>query len=185
MVKKILKYAIGIIVIVFLLMLALILKPNSNDNKNTDENKTIEEQTQDTLAIDESDSNIIGYITIKNLGIEKAPIADGTDSKTIGQYVGHFENTSYLDGNVCLCSHNRGSKAAFFQNLKNAQKDMEIEYITKYETKTYKIVEIKEIEETDLSVLESTEENRITLITCIENQRNLRLCVIGVEEGEN
>ena len=38
------------------------------------------------------------------------------------------------------------------------------------------------IEETDLTVLNPTEDNRITLITCVENQRNLRLCVTGVEK---
>lgn len=184
MVKKILKYGIGIIVIVILLMLALVFKPGSNDksNNNVEENKTIEEQVQETLSLNPNDENIIGYITIKDLGIEKAPIADGTDNKTIGKYVGHFEDTSYLEGNVCLCSHNRGSNAAFFENLKNAKNGMEIEYITKYETKKYEISEIKKIEETDLTVLNPTEDNRITLITCVENQRNLRLCVTGVEK---
>ena len=59
---------------------------------------------------------------------------------------------------------------------------MKIEYITKYETKIYKINEIKEIEETDFSILEPTKENQITLITCVENQRTKRLCVIGTGE---
>ena len=40
----------------------------------------------------------------------------------------------------------------------------------------------KEIEETDFSVLEPTKDNRITLITCIANQRAKRLCVIGIGE---
>lgn len=87
-----------------------------------------------------------------------------------------------MEGNVCLCSHNRGSKAAFFENLKNIKKGMKIEYTTKYETKTYITDEIKEIEETDFSVLEPTKDNRITLITCIANQRAKRLCVIGIGE---
>lgn len=190
--KKFLKYGIGIILVSILLILALVLKPNSNekDNKNIEENitiednVTIEEQTQETLSIDPNDKNIIGYITIRDLEIERAPIADGTDNETIGKYVGHFEDTSYLDGNVCLCSHNRASPAAFFANLKNAKNGMEIEYITKYETKKYEISEIKKIEETDLTVLKPMEDNRITLITCVEEQRNLRLCVIGVEKGD-
>lgn len=38
---------------------------------------------------------------------------------------------------------------------------MKIEYITKYETKIYKINEIKEIEETDFSILEPTKENQM------------------------
>ncbi len=185
MLKKILKYSIGIIVIIFLLMLALVFRPDfkNTDNKNNNENKTIEEQTADILAIDnEDDKNIIGYITIEELNIIKAPIADGTDNKTISKYVGHFQNSSYLEGNVCLCSHNRGSKAAFFENLKDIKNGMKIEYTTKYETKTYIVNEIKEIEETDLSVLEATENNQITLITCIANQKSKRLCVIGIGE---
>ena len=184
MIRKVLKYVIGIIVIIFLLMLTLAFRPDfkNKDNTKDNENKTIEEQVVDTLSIDKTDKNIIGYITIEELGIIKAPIADGTDNKTIGKYVGHFENSSYLEGNVCLCSHNRGSEAAFFENLKNIKKGMKIEYTTKYETKTYITDEIKEIEETDFSVLEPTKDNRITLITCIANQRAKRLCVIGIGE---
>ncbi len=116
MIRKVLKYVIGIIVIIFLLMLTLAFRPDfkNKDNTKDNENKTIEEQVVDTLSIDKTDKNIIGYIRIEELGIIKAPIADGTDNKTIGKYVGHFENSSYLEGNVCLCSHNRGSKAGFF-----------------------------------------------------------------------
>ncbi len=184
MIRKVLKYVIGIMVIIFLLMLTLAFRPDfkNKDNTKDTENKTIEEQVVDTLSVDTKDKNVIGYITIEELGIIKAPIADGTDNKTIGKYVGHFENSSYLEGNVCLCSHNRGSKAAFFEKLKDIKKGMKIEYTTKYETKTYIVNEIKEIEETDLSVLEPTKDNRITLITCIANQRAKRLCVIGTGE---
>ena len=66
MVKKILKYGIGIIVIVILLILALIFKPSPQNEKdsNTEENKTIEEQVQETLSLDPNDENIIGYIRI-------------------------------------------------------------------------------------------------------------------------
>lgn len=154
---------------------------NDNNNDVTEE-KTIEEQVIDVLALDESDNNVIGYISIDKIGLEKAPIANGTDLTTIGKYVGHFENTSYLDGNVCLCSHNRGSDAAYFGELKNLSKGDTITYITKYETKQYEVKEVKQIEETDLSVLEQTEQNQITLITCVENQSNLRLCVVGIEK---
>lgn len=180
MVKKILKFMVIVTIVILILMLSLAIKPKKSEvANNTTENKTIEEQVIEVLSIDETDNNIIGYITIKELGIENAPIAEGTDNKTIGKYVGHFENSSYLEGNVALCSHNRGSNAAYFENLKNAVNGMKIEYKTKYETKTYVINEIKVIDETDFSVLNPTEENRITLITCVENQHEKRLCVIG------
>ena len=38
--------------------------------------------------------------------------------------------------------------------------------------------EIKEIEETDFSVLEPSTTDKLTLITCVKGQKKLRLCVI-------
>ena len=185
MVKKILKYFLMVVSLTIFLILILVIKPATEDRNtnNIQESGTVEEQVLDVLSVDETDKNIIGYISIEKIGIEKAPIADGTDSKIINKYVGHFENTSYLDGNVCLCSHNRGNNAAYFGGLKNLNKGDIITYITKYETKEYEVKEVRKIEETDFSVLEQTEENQITLITCIENQRNLRLCVVGIEKA--
>ena len=46
----------------------------------------------------------------------------------------------------------------------------------------YKVCESKIIKETDLSILRETEENIITLITCVKGQDENRLCVIGKEE---
>ena len=184
MVKKILKYIAMIITCVILLMLMLAFKPHTEENKNnnTNQNKTIEERVTEVMAINKEDENVIGYISIEKIGLEKAPIADGTEDKIINKYVGHFKETAYLDGNVCLCSHNRGSKAAYFNKLKNLIAGDEITYITKYETKIYEVSETKKIHETELSVLEPSEENKITLITCIDNQPDLRLCVVGVEK---
>ena len=45
-----------------------------------------------------------------------------------------------------------------------------IEYQTKSETKKYKVTEIKKITETDIDVIRNTKENKITLITCVENK---------------
>ena len=42
----------------------------------------------------------------------------------------------------------------------------------------YKVAEIKEVEETDLSMLEQTSSDKLTLITCIKGKKKLRLCVI-------
>lgn len=186
--KKSRVYVLVVAMIFILLSIGSILiiyggqkyKENNNNNIVTEE-KTIEEQTVEVLALDESDKNIIGYISIEKIGLDKAPIAEGTDLKTIGKYVGHFENTSFLDGNVCLCSHNRGSNAAYFGEIKNLVEGDIITYTTKYETKEYAVKEVKQIDETDLSVLNQTEQNQITLITCVENQRNLRQCVVGIE----
>lgn len=179
--KKVIICCLVMVLITNLLILGLALIPRDKE-KNTNEN-IIENKITSVLSIDESDSNIIGYITIGSIGLEKAPIADGTENEIIDKYVGHFKETAYLDGNVCLCSHNRAiNKAAYFGDLKDLKKGDEITYITKYETKIYEVSEIKQIHETELSVLEPSEENKITLITCIDNQPDLRLCVVGVEK---
>lgn len=173
------------LVIYLLITIGLYFYPKEQENKETVINEkeiTIEDKTEELLNVDEIDEKIIGYITIEKIGLEKAPIANGTDNTTINKYIGHFEESSFLDGNVCLCSHNRGGKGAYFGRLKELQKGDVITYITKYETKQYIVEEIKQIEETDLSVLEPTQNNQITLITCIENIGYLRLCVIGVEK---
>ena len=41
------------------------------------------------------------------------------------------------------------------------------------------------IEETDFSYLKSTDDNRITLITCVSGQKEKRLCVQAVENYDN
>ena len=181
--KKSIVYSLIVAMIFILLSVGsiLIIYGGQKYKVNDKNNIVTEEKTVEVLALDESDKNVIGYISIEKIGLDKAPIAEGTDLKTIGKYVGHFENTSFLDGNVCLCSHNRGSNAAYFGEIKNLVEGDIITYITKYETKEYAVKEVKQIEETDLSVLNQTEDNRITLITCVENQKNLRQCVVGIE----
>lgn len=106
--KKNVVYGLVVAMVFILLSVGSILiiyggqKYKGNDNNIVTEEKTIEEQTVQVLALDESDKNVTGYISIEKIGLDKAPIAEGTDLKTIGKYVGHFENTSFLDGNVCF-----------------------------------------------------------------------------------
>ena len=45
----------------------------------------------------------------------------------------------------------------------------------------YKVNQKKDILETDWSMLQETKENKLTLITCIKNRVNQRLCVQAVE----
>ena len=66
--------------------------------------------------------------------------------------------------------------------MREIKKGDKVEYITKYETQEYYISKIKEISETDLTVLNPTQEDQITMITCIKNQREKRLCVIASKQ---
>ena len=123
------------------------------------------------------------YIEIPAINL-KAPIAEGTDTSTLNTKVGHFEETELINGNVGLAAHNRGYEYNFFENLKKIRKDDEIIYYYQNEKKIYAVDKIEIIENTDWSYLEKTEENKITLITCIENEPLYRRCV-QVTEIEN
>lgn len=110
-----------------------------------------------------------------------APISEGTSQEVMLEYVGHFENTSILNGNVGLAAHNRGFPINYFAKLKELEIGDEIIYKQGYETRRYIVNNITIIEDTDWSYLKNTEENIITLITCVENQPTKRRCIQGVE----
>lgn len=110
-----------------------------------------------------------------------APITEGTSQEIMLEYVGHFENTSKYDGNIGLAAHNRGYPINYFSRLKELKTEDIIIYKTKLGTKTYAIKTIEIIEDTDWSYLQETNDNRITLITCVENRPSQRLCVQGTE----
>jgi LPXTG-site transpeptidase (sortase) family protein len=110
-----------------------------------------------------------------------APIEEGTEEDILNRAIGHFSHTSILEGNVGICAHNRGYPVNYFANLKYLKIGNEIEYRALDEIKMYKVISMKIIEEIDWSYLEETEENILTLITCIENNPSKRLCVQAVE----
>lgn len=119
-------------------------------------------------------------IIISKINLD-APILEGTSKEVLRKGVGHFETTSKLNGNVCLAAHNRGYKYNYFQEIKNLEIGDIITYVTKNGNKEYEVIRNETIKETDLSCIENTNENIITLITCEENKRECRRCVQGKE----
>ena len=120
------------------------------------------------------------YIEIPKINL-KAPIAEGTDGDTLNTKIGHFSETDLTTGNIGLAGHNRGYEYNYFQNLKKLKIDDEIIYKYLDYKKTYKIDKIEIIQNTDWSYLEKTDENKITLITCVENEPQYRRCIQGTE----
>ena len=150
------------------------------DNNNINEDD-LEKMQQEEIKYDD----IIGTLTIPDILLENAPIRESTELSTLNEAIGHFTSTDIYAGNVGLASHNYGDSGDFFRNLKNIKIGSEIFYQTKYKKKRY-IVTVKEIiDETDFSYLQKTEDNRITLITCVNNHPTKRLCVQGVENYDN
>lgn len=112
----------------------------------------------------------------------EAKISEGTSKEVMDVNIGHFEETSKTYGNVGLAAHNRGYPVNYFENLKLLTKGDIIQYEYNEYIKEYIITENKIIKDTDWGYLKKTEENTITLITCVENEPQYRRCVKGTEK---
>lgn len=144
------------------------------------EDTPLEEIEQDIIHYDDE----IGTLTIPDILLENAPIRESVELSTLYQTIGHFPSTSIYNGNVGLASHNSGGQGEFFKNLKKIKIGSEIYYETNYGTKRYVVTTKEIINEEDWSYLQETEDNRITLITCVAGQKEKRLCVQAVESLE-
>ena len=158
-----------------------VVKNAVNGNLTPQENKIV---TNATTTLNKISNTLYGEqtwkIIIPVIGLE-AEIAEGTTDNIMNQYVGHFEGTGIITGNVGLAAHNRGYPVNYFQNIKDLQMGDEIEYIANGISKTYRIDVIAVIQDTDWMYLQNTKDNRITLITCVEDKPELRRCIQGVE----
>ena len=114
-----------------------------------------------------------------------AQISEGTTKEVMDEYVGHFEETETEYGNVGLDAHNRGYPVNYFQDLKKLKKGSEIIYSHGDFEMTYIVETIEIIANTNWDYLGGTEENCITLITCVENEPKYRRCIQGVEKVES
>ena len=157
------------------------------EENNVETEEVIEEKTEENVeVVEEATEGIkqIGTIKIPIFNLI-APVVEGTSDEIMNQYVGHFENTSLWDGNIGLAAHNRGYPVNYFANIKDLQIGDEIIYETENQTRTYLVNEVTIIEDTDWSYLQLTEDNRITLITCVENEPSYRRCIQGIEKNNN
>lgn len=142
---------------------------NNNNNNETD--------STDNLMLQIDGENVLGVIKIDKINFEGL-IYDGTSLKTLAKGVGHFENTPYLEGNVCLAAHNTNPYWAKLHTLSNGDK---IQYTCFLGTKEYEVSNVSRISETDWDSLKNTDTNVLTLITCVKGQKDLRLCVQAKE----
>ena len=98
--------------------------------------------------------------------------------------VAHFAVTSAWDGNIGFASHNvaPAGAVAYFRDIHQLAEGDIVRYKTALGEREYRVTEVKEISEDDWSALGRTEDNRLTLITCITGKPNMRLMVQAVEE---
>ena len=121
--------------------------------------------------------NALGVLEIPKIDF-KDIVLEGTTQDVLANGIGLFEHSQIFNGNVCLAGHNN---SRFFKRLNELDIGDKINYISCLGKREYAVSDIQIISETDWSMLESTNDNRLTIITCIRNQPEVRLCVQAIE----
>lgn len=121
----------------------------------------------------------LGTLNIPAINLS-VKVYQGTDNATLKKGVGHFESTSIWNGNVALAGHNRGT-ANYFGKIYTLSEGDKITLTTKLGTRSYRVYSVDKINKEDVSVLEISRENVITLVSCVMNQPNYRWCVQAIE----
>lgn len=145
----------------------------------TTDNVEKNRKEQQKLLENKNEKNI-WRIKIPKINLD-APIETGTTQYVLAKAVGHFEETPKWNGNVALAGHNRGIECNFFQNIKNLNVGDKIIYTTKNGKREYKVIMNKIIKQTNWEYIKNTKDNRITLITCVENMYEYRRCIQAIE----
>lgn len=157
----------------------------TNVDENAQKIETIEVQkNQEIVGEIEQPSIVVPDGAVGILKIDKInlcqKVVNGHSLEILKTDLGHVDETAYYKGNIGILGHNNGN-AGYFKRLTELAIDDEIQYITENGTMRYKVSEITEIDDTDWSKLSKTEDNRITLITCVRNVPAKRYCVQAVE----
>lgn len=153
------------------------------EKQNTSEQLgNTEDVEQEVTEDDGFEEDLIGSLKIEKINLN-GTVKEGSTNEILRDYIGHIEETAKYDGNVGLAAHNRGNKYSYFARINELEPGDEIVYTTKYGERKYIVDTKKEILETDWSNLEGTSDNRLTLITCIKNKVNQRLCVQAIQEN--
>ncbi len=175
---------LSIIVIVVLIIIAIGIFLYNKNNELVDVDSITTDLNYENIVYNEVEDvwneEVLGILSIEKIGL-KATVREGTSNEVLNQYIGHIEETATYDGNIGLAAHNRGGDFAFFARINELEEGDIIRYQTKFYTREYKVDNIQAIYETDWSLLQTTKENRLTLITCITDKRNQRLCVQATE----
>ena len=121
----------------------------------------------------------LGTLRIPSIGLTVS-VYEGTDSAVLARGAGHFSDTSIWDGNCAIASHNRGVNF-YFAKIHTLSPGDTVILTTKLGTRTYAVTSVTKISVNDISGLETSSANMITLYTCVSDHPEYRWCVRGVE----
>lgn len=136
-----------------------------------------------TIAVPAMDGDSIGILTIPDIGVSARVYEGEDDMAMMAKGIARFRHTSAWDGHIGLSAHNinlNGSPGHFL-NIHTLAEGAVIRYETALGVREYAVESVFEVDENDWSALARTQENRISLVTCITGKPTLRLIVTGIE----
>ena len=130
------------------------------------------------------DGDSIGVLTVPDIGLTVRVYEAANEMEAMQKGAAHFKSTSAWEGNIGISAHNVNfdGTPGYFLNLYTLKPGAVIQYATALGTRTYAVESVKEIPETDWTTLGRTQDNRITLITCITGKPAMRLSVQAAEK---
>lgn len=124
-------------------------------------------------------SGAIGTITIPSINLKNAPVMGSVELSDLSKGTGHFENTPVFDGNVGIAGHNN----THFKYLVNVDIGDQIQYTVNGVTRTYQVIDMRAISDTDWGVFQDYGDNRLTLVTCEHLVPDRRIAVTAIQVG--
>lgn len=127
----------------------------------------------------------IGVLTIPGLRLSVNIYESPDNLEAMRKGIAHFPATSAFDGNVGVSAHNINldGSAGYFKDLHVLKQGDVVQLKTGLGERTYAVSSITTIAASDWSPLSYTDDNRLTMITCISGQPDKRLCVQAVEQA--
>ncbi len=121
----------------------------------------------------------LGTLKIPSIGLT-VKVFEGTGSAPLLKGAGHFEGSSIWAGNCCIAGHNRGVRNDFGK-IHTLKVGSTITFTTKLGTRTYAVTGVNKVSVNDVSGLEPSSVNMISLYTCVMNQPAYRWHVTAQE----
>lgn len=126
----------------------------------------------------------LGVLSIPKLGLSVNIFEAEDEIEAMTKGVAHFKHTTSWDGSIGLCGHNVNYDLTdgYFKNLHQLGKGDEVRITTSLGERIYQVQTVKEISDSDWTGLNRTQDNRVTMITCITGKPSLRLMIQAVEK---
>ena len=125
------------------------------------------DHTEVSGGSDAVEGDILYLLRIPSIDSEN-PVREGVSMGVLEDSLGHEPDTAYIgsEGNCVIAGHRNYTFGQFFNRLDEVKVNDIIYVDTAKQTFSYVVKEIKVVKPNDLSVLEQTDEEILTLYTC-------------------